>query len=208
MAAARRPRDTEETTMEFGYFTLSDNHYDNNPRDAEPVRLRHHRRGALRRPARHALGLDRRASFQFARRALLPRSRARLYRRAHQAHPARAGGHGDCRCTIRSASPSNGRRSTCSPTAASISPPAAATTSANTSRSTSSFADNQGIFEEGMEVVQKLWAADGPHLAPRQALFSSTTCASRRSRCRSRCPPMSARSPSPRSSSPRGSAAA
>ena len=33
-----------------------------------------------------------------------------------------------------------------------------------------SFKDNQGIFEEGMEVIQKLWAAEGPHLAPRQAL--------------------------------------
>ena len=42
---------------------------------------------------------------------------------------------GDCRCTIRSASPSNGRRSICSAAAASISPPAAATTAANTRRS-------------------------------------------------------------------------
>ena len=42
-----------------------------------------------------------------------------------------------CRCTIRSASPSNGRRSICCPTAASISPPGAAMTGANTSRSTS-----------------------------------------------------------------------
>ena len=25
-----------------------------------------------------------------------------------------------------------------------------------------SFADNQSIFEEGMEIVRKLWAADGP----------------------------------------------
>ena len=64
------------------------------------------------------------------------------------------------RCTIRSASPSNGRRSIFSATAASISPPAAATTAANTRRSTSSFADNQSIFEEGMEVMQKLWAAE------------------------------------------------
>ena len=32
------------------------------------------------------------------------------------------------------------------------------------------FADNQGIFEEGMEVIQKLWARRRPHLAPRQAL--------------------------------------
>ena len=33
--------------MEFGYFTLSDNHYDDNPRTPEPVRRRHHRGGAL-----------------------------------------------------------------------------------------------------------------------------------------------------------------
>ena len=32
------------------------------------------------------------------------------------------------------------------------------------------FADNQSIFEEGMEVIQKLWSRRGPHLAPRQAL--------------------------------------
>ncbi len=34
-----------------------------------------------------------------------------------------------------------------------------------------SFEDNQAIFEEGMEVVRKLWAAEEPHLASRQALF-------------------------------------
>ena len=34
-----------------------------------------------------------------------------------------------------------------------------------------SFEDNQGIFEEGLELVRRLWAGRGPHLAPRQALF-------------------------------------
>ena len=62
--------------------------------DAEPVRLRHNGRSIARRSARHAFGLDRRASFQFAGRAVLPRSGARLYRGAHETHPARAGGDG------------------------------------------------------------------------------------------------------------------
>ena len=70
------------------------------------------------------------------------------------------------------------------------------------------FADNQSIFEEGMEVIQKLWGADGTASRITASTTSSTTCASRRSRSRSRCRPTSARSPSPRSSSPRGSATA
>ena len=79
--------------MDFGYFTLSDNHYENNDALVQPVRRRHHRRGDLCRQARHAFGLDRRASFQLARRAVLPRPGAGLCRGQHQAHPARAGGH-------------------------------------------------------------------------------------------------------------------
>ena len=79
--------------MEFGYFTLSDNHYDEQPAHRQPVRRRHHGRGAVRRGPRHAFGLDRRTPFQLARRALLPRPRARLYRGAHQAHPPRSGRH-------------------------------------------------------------------------------------------------------------------
>ena len=34
-----------------------------------------------------------------------------------------------------------------------------------------SFEDNQGIFEEGLELVRRLWAGRGPHLASRQVLF-------------------------------------
>ena len=62
------------------------------PARAQPVRRRHHRRGAVCRTVGDALGVDRRASFQHARRAVVPRSGARLYRRAHRAHPAGAGG--------------------------------------------------------------------------------------------------------------------
>ena len=79
--------------MEFGYFTLSDNHYDNNPRTPNQFVADITAEALYADTARHALGLDRRASFQLARRALLPRPRAGLYRRAHQAHPPRAGGH-------------------------------------------------------------------------------------------------------------------
>ena len=69
-----------------------------------------------------------------------------------------------------------------------------------------SFEDNQGIFEEGMEVVRKLWRrrAASPITA---SIISSTTCASRRSRSSSRCRPMSAHSRSLRSSLRRGWAA-
>jgi len=62
--------------------------------DGEPVHQRHHGGGPARRQARHALGLDRRAPFQLAGRAVLPGSGARLYRRANKAHPARARGDG------------------------------------------------------------------------------------------------------------------
>ena len=79
--------------MEFGYFTLSDNNYEGNTRDAQPVREGPHRRSALCRPARHAFGLDRRASLQFARREFLARDGAGLYRRAHQAYPPCARRH-------------------------------------------------------------------------------------------------------------------
>ena len=46
--------------------------------------------------------------------------------------------------------------------AASISPLAVATTAANTLPLGVSFDDNQSIFEEGMEIVRRLWSADGP----------------------------------------------
>ena len=51
-----------------------------------------------------------------------------------------------------------------------------------------SFADNQGIFEEGMELVRRLWARRRAASRITASITSSTTCASRRSRCSSRCP--------------------
>ena len=47
------------------------------------------------------------------------------------------------------------------------------------------FDDNQAIFEEGMEIVQRLWAADGRSRIT-ASITSSTTSGSRRSRCSGR----------------------
>ena len=69
--------------------------------------------------------------------------------------------------TVTAAAPSDPRRRAMGDarsalaTAASISPPAAATTAREYAPFHVSFDDNQGIFEEGMELVQKLWAAEG-----------------------------------------------
>ena len=69
-----------------------------------------------------------------------------------------------------------------------------------------SFEDNQGIFEEGLELVRKLWLAEGR--SPTTAdTIRSTTCGSRRSRSSGRSRPMWDRSQSRRSSWRRGSAA-
>jgi hypothetical protein len=50
--------------MQFGYFTLSDNRYPDNPRSAEDFLKDIFRRGPVRRDGRAQLGLDRRAPFQ------------------------------------------------------------------------------------------------------------------------------------------------
>ena len=145
--------------MEFGYFTLSDNHYDNNPRapnqfvaDITAEALYADSSACIRPGSASIISI--RSACCPAPTSCWPISR-RAPSTSGSRPPSRC-----CRCTIRSASPSNGRRSTCSATAASISPPGAATTGANTRRSMSSFEDNQCIFEEGLELVRKLWAAD------------------------------------------------
>ena len=53
--------------MQFGYFTLSDNRYPNNPRTAEDFVKDIYAEALLRREGRPELGLDRRAPFQPAR---------------------------------------------------------------------------------------------------------------------------------------------
>jgi alkanesulfonate monooxygenase SsuD/methylene tetrahydromethanopterin reductase-like flavin-dependent oxidoreductase (luciferase family) len=69
-----------------------------------------------------------------------------------------------------------------------------------------SFEDNQAIFEEGMEVVRRLWAADAP-ISHRGRHYVSRTYRSRRSPCSGPCLPMWLPFPSLRSSSPPGSGA-
>ena len=66
------------------------------------------------------------------------------------------------------------------------------------------FRDNQSIFEEGLEVVRKLWAADEPIVPPRRALrFEDVRITPRP--IQDRCRRTSRRSRSRRSSSPLGS---
>ena len=124
-----------------------------------------------------------------------------------QAHPPRARPSPCCRCTIRSASPSSGRRSICSATAASISPPAAATTGANTCRSTSRSRTTRASSRRASELVRRLWAADGPHLASRQALLVRRRADHAEAGAAADPDLRRARSPSRRSSWRRGSAA-
>jgi alkanesulfonate monooxygenase SsuD/methylene tetrahydromethanopterin reductase-like flavin-dependent oxidoreductase (luciferase family) len=64
-----------------------------------------------------------------------------------------------------------------------------------------SFEDNQGIFEEGLELVRQLWAAEGR--ISHHGITNSMMCASHRSRCNVQSQHMSARSRNPQSSSPR-----
>src|SRR6185437_3753007 len=127
----------------------------------EPVRRGYSRRDALCRRARLPLRLDRRASFQLAGRALLPRSDARLCRGAHQEDPPRPGGDGTAAAPpIRVAEQwasldllSGGRVDWAA---------GRGYDSREYAPFNISFAENQAIFNEGMEVVKKLWAGTGP----------------------------------------------
>src|SRR3954464_333255 len=122
--------------MEFGYFTLSDNHYDNNSRTANQFVA------DITAEALYAEELGMHSAWigehHFNSLGVLSCPDLVLaYIAARTKHIRLAPPAPWSRCTIRSASPSNGRRSICSRAAASISPPAAAMTSANTRRSTS-----------------------------------------------------------------------
>ena len=156
--------------MEFGYFTLSDNHYLDNPRGAEPLRRRHRRRGALRRRARAAFGLDRRAPFHPPRRAVLPRPGARLCRGAHQAHPPGAGGH---RAAAASSDPRRRAMGDARPALSGGRVDFAAGRGYDRREYEPfgvSFDDNQAVFDEGMEMVRRLWERGRADLASRQVL--------------------------------------
>ena len=175
--------------MEFGYFTLSDNHYDNNPRapnqfvaDITAEALYADQLGM------HSVWIGEH-HFYDARRAIhRPERAAGLHRGQDQARTAGARRERAAAAPSDSGCRSNGQPLICSAAAASISPPAAATTAANTSRSASDFEDNASIFAEGVEIVHRLWSERGPDHAPRASIIRSRTCASRRRRCRQPIP--------------------
>jgi hypothetical protein len=77
-----RLREQWEERCGFGYFTLSDNHYENNPRTANQF-VADITDEALYADSSACIRLDRRASFQLAGRVVLPGPSALLYRRAH-----------------------------------------------------------------------------------------------------------------------------
>ena len=70
-----------------------------------------------------------------------------------------------------------------------------------------SFEDNQSIFDEGLELVRKPLGVERAHRPTRASIINSKTCASRRSRCRIRSRLTLRPSPNPRSNSRHGSAA-
>src|SRR5580698_5982847 len=125
----------------------------------EPIRRRHHRRGALCRQARHALGLDRRASFQFARRLVLSGHGAGLRCRQHHAHPARTRRHRVA------AAPSDPRRRAMGDARSSVQRPRRFRLWPRLRRARIRAVPRlvrrqPGIFEEGLELVRRLWDAD------------------------------------------------
>ena len=143
--------------MDFGYFTLSDNHYENNTRSRTSSSPTSSPKRSMPK-ARHAFGLDRRASFQLAGRAVLPRTGARLCRRRTKRirlapavtvlplhHPIRVAEQWAtldllCGGRVDFAAGRGYDRREYGPFHV-------------------PFAENQGIFEEGLEVVRALWAA-------------------------------------------------
>ena len=192
--------------MEFGYFTLSDNHYETTPArrtsssTTSPPKRSMPTSSACIRPGSASIISIRSACFPvriwcspISRRAPSISGSRRLSR--------------CCRCIIRSASPSNGRRSTCSAMAASISPPAAATTGANTCRSTSRSRTTRAFSTRasrwcascGRRTIAsthhgKHYQFEDVRITPKPVQTADPDLCRRRS-------------PSPRSSSPRGSAA-
>ena len=146
--------------MEFGYFTLSDNHYENNTRSANQFVA------DIIDEAIYAEKLGMHSAWigehHFSSLGVLSCPDLVLaYVAARTSASASRRRSPCCRCIIRSASPSNGRRSICCPAAASISPAAAATTGANTSRSTSRSTTTRRSSKKAWRWCARLWAADG-----------------------------------------------
>src|SRR5947209_1749653 len=131
------------------------------PARGQPVRRRHPRGGGLRRGGRPALRVDRRAPFQHAGCAFLSRSGTGQCRGSHETHPPRPRRpvlplHHPIRVAEQWATLdllSGGRVDF----AAGRGYDRREYLPLNVS-----FEHNQEIFEEGMEVVRRLWSADRP----------------------------------------------
>src|ERR1041384_6060969 len=115
--------------MDFGYFTLSDNHYDDNPRTANEFVA------DITAEALYAEELGMHSAWvgehHFNSLGVLFLPAPLLSHLAPRPPPARRRRCRCCRCITRPASPSNGRRSISFPAAVSFLPPGAATTAAN-----------------------------------------------------------------------------
>ena len=137
------------------------------------------RRGAACRDARHEFGVDRRTSFQHARRELGARTGARAISRRRRSTSAWRRPSTCCRCIIRSASPSNGRRSTCSATGRVDFATGRGYDRREYGPFGADFEDNADVFAEGLEIVRGCGRATAPFRI-RASTISSTMSGSRR----------------------------
>ena len=196
-----RPRtggSQEEANMEFGYFTLSDNHYENNPRDANQFI------SDITAEALYADQLGMHSAWigehHFNSLGVLSFPNwCWLYRSAHQAHPPRARGQRDA------SAPSDPRRRAMGDARSALQRPGrfrfrprlrqprVCPVRRFVRRQPEHLRRRHGDAPEALE--------RGRHASPITAsTTSSRTCASRRSRSRSLYRSISARSQSPRSS--------
>ena len=194
--------------MKFGYFTLSDNHYANNDRERQrsssPTSSM--KRSMPRSSAIHSAWIGEH-HFSSLGRAVLPRSGAGLCRGAHASASAWRPRSPCCRCIIRS-----GRRAMGDARPLSGGRVDFAAGRGYDRREYAPFKvdfdDNQAIFEEGMEVVRRLWASDGPISHHGKHYHFDDVVDHAAAGAAARSPPMSPPSRSRRSSWRRGSAAA
>ena len=146
--------------MDFGYFTLSDNHYDNNTRSSNQFVADITAEALLAdKLGMHSAWIG---EHHFNSLGVLscPDMVLAYVAAKHQAHPAGAGGDGvaaapsDPRCRTMGDARSVVRR----PRRFCLRP---RLRPARILPFHVSFEDNQGIFEEGLELVRRLWAAEG-----------------------------------------------
>jgi len=147
--------------MQFGYFTLSDNHYNDNTRTANALiadildeAVYAEESGSIRPGSASIISRPWASSpvpiWSWRRSPHGPRKSA--WRRRSRC----------CRCTIRSASRSNGRHWICCPAAASILPPGGVTTGANTDRSAPRSTTTSRSSRRGWRSCGALWSSAEP----------------------------------------------